>query len=105
MQIYFARSGGFMGMKLKTAVDTQKLPREEAQEWERVFSDDQFLNLPSVLDNSWGPDAFSYELTVVNESWQHTAVFTDAQVTEDMQPVIRRLTSMARSSPDQDIST
>ncbi len=90
-----------MGLKLKTAVDTQNLPYQEAAEWERVLTTDQFLDLPSVLEGRCGPDEFSYELTVVDDNWQHTAVFTDAQVTGEMQAVIRRLTSMARSGSDQ----
>lgn len=101
MQIYFARSGGFMGLKLTTALDIKSLPQDEAEAWRRVLTEDQFRQLPSALEDQRGPDGFSYELTVVDENWQHTAVFTDDQVTEEMQPVIRRLIHLARSDPKQ----
>lgn len=105
MQVYFARSGGFIGSKLKTSFDTKKLPGDEAAEWERLLMADQFLDLPSTPEVDGGSDQFSYELTVISGEWQHTAVFTDANVTDEMEPVIRRLTLMARQSPDQSTPT
>ena len=101
MQIFFVRSGGFMGSKLKTAVDTTMLPVEEAKELERVLTAEQLTNLPSTSETTGSTDQFNYELTVISGEWQHTAVFSDSQMTAELQPVIRRLTVMARQSPDQ----
>jgi hypothetical protein len=100
MQIIFERSGGFMGSKLKTAVDTTQLPAEEAEELERMLTANQFLQLPSKREPAGGFDQFNYELTVITNEWQHTVMFTDAHVTEEMQPVIRRLTKMARQAAE-----
>jgi len=100
MRIYFERSGGLLGSKLKTAVDTTQLPAEEAEEWERVLTEDQFLELPPVVEPTMRVDEFSYKMTVITSEWQHTARFTDVNTPEEMQPVIRQLTIMARQSPD-----
>ena len=78
MQIYFERSGGLLGLKLKTTVDTAQLPEEEAETWERILSTSQFLELPPDADPTTEVDQFSYKMTVVTSEWQHTAVFTDA---------------------------
>jgi len=104
MQIYFERSGGFLGSKLKTAVDTTQLPADEAEKWEGVLSTNQFLELPPDADLAVATDQFSYKMTVVTSEWQHTAVFTDASASEELQPIIRRLTVMARQSPTQNSS-
>ncbi len=98
MQIYFERSGGFSGLKLKTAVDTTQLPAEEAEQIERVLSTNQFLELPPDAEPTAEMDQFSYKMTVITGDWQHTAVFTDANASEELQPVIRRLTVIARQS-------
>ncbi len=99
MQIYFERNGGFSGLKLKTAVDTTQLPAEEAEEWERVLATNQFLELPPAAEQTSEADQFSYKMTVITSEWQHTAVFTDENASEELQPVLRRLTIMARQSP------
>ncbi|MDX1413454.1 MAG: protealysin inhibitor emfourin [Candidatus Promineifilaceae bacterium] len=101
MQIYFERRGGFLGTTLKTAVDTAQLPTEEAKDWERVLSTGDFKKLPPKVDSMAEIDQFSYKMTVVTNEWQHTAEFTDVDASEELQPLIRRLTLIARQTPRQ----
>lgn len=96
MQIYFERSGGFMGLRLKTQIDTAKLTIEEAQEWEQMLTAAGFFNLPSSLETESGTDRLIYKLTVVTTEQEHTALCTDEDAPEEMQPLLRRLTIMAR---------
>jgi hypothetical protein len=96
MQIYFERSGGFMGLQLKTAVDTVQLPAGEAEEWEQSLTAARFFELPSNLDPQSGADRMIYKLTVVTTEQQHTAFFTDEDAPEALRPLLRRLTIMAR---------
>ena len=96
MQIYFERSGGFMGLRLKTEVDTTELTIEEAQEWERMLTASGFFDLPSSLETDSGVDRLIYKLTVVTTEKEHTAICTDEDAPEELQPLLRRLTIMAR---------
>lgn len=98
MQIYFERSGGFMGLQLKTAVDTSQLPAGEAEALEQSLTAARFFELPSSLDpqSTVEVDRLIYKLTVVTTEQQHTALCTDEDAPEELRPLLRRLTIMAR---------
>ena len=96
MQIYFERSGGFMGLRLKTTVDTAELTIEEAREWEQTLTAIGFFDLSSSLETESGADRLIYKMTVVTTEREHTALFTDEDAPEELRPLLRRLTIMAR---------
>lgn len=96
MQIYFERSGGFMGLHLKAVVDTVDLTTEEAQEWEQVLTEVRFFDLPSNLETASRADGLIYKMTVVTAEQEHTAFCTDENAPEELRPLLRRLTIMAR---------
>jgi len=96
MQIQFERSGGFMGLSLKTAVDTAELTIKEAQEWEEMLTAAGFFDLPSNLETEIGADRLIYKMTVVTTEQKHTALCTDEDAPEELRPLLRRLTIMAR---------
>ena len=96
MQIQFERSGGFMGLRLKTAVDTAELTTEEAQEWEQMLTAAGFFDLPSSLDLESGVDRLIYKISVVTIEKEHTVLCTDEDAPEELRPLLRRLTIMAR---------
>ncbi len=96
MQIYFERSGGFMGLYLKTVVDTADFPAEEAQTWEQAFDDAGFFALPSDLELENRADYMIYKITVVTSDQAHTALCTDDSAPEELRPLLRQLTLMAR---------
>ena len=96
MQIYFERSGGFMGLHLRTAVDTSQLPASEAEEWEETLNAARFFELPSELRSPSGGDHMIYKLTVITSEQRHTALCTDEDIPDELWPLLRRLTIMAR---------
>ena len=96
MQIYFERSGGIMGLRLKTTVNTAELTVEEAQDWEQMLTSAGFFDLPSSLETESGADRLIYKMTVVTTEQEHTALCTDEDAPEDLRPLLRRLTIMAR---------
>jgi len=96
MQIFFERSGGFMGLRLETAVDTAELAAEEAQEWERVLDVAEFFDLPSNLAAQSEADRLIYKIKVVTIEQEHTAMFTDEDAPQELQPFLHKLTLLAR---------
>jgi len=96
MQITFERSGGFMGLHLKTAVDTTYLTAYEAEEWERTVRSAGFFELPSSQKVESGVDRLVYKLMVTTTEREHTVFCTDEDAPDELRPLLRRLTIMAR---------
>lgn len=96
MRVYFERSGGFTGLRLKTAVDTADLPAEDAQEWEKCLAEAEFFNSPSRPQPEAAADSFTYKLTVVTGEQEHTAAWSEENTPEQLRPMLRKLTAMAR---------
>ena len=96
MQIYFERSGGFMGLHLKTAVESADLTVEEVEEWEQILATAGFFELPSRLESESGPDRLIYSLTVVTTEREHTVQFSDEDAPEEIRPLLQQLELKAR---------
>ena len=99
MRIYFERTGGFMGLSLQTAVDTAVLSEEDAHHLQQMIDETHFFDLPEELDGTGGVDAFNYTLTVETEERRHTVHTNDESAPDTLQPLLRRLTMLARSHP------
>lgn len=102
MHIYFKRSGGFMGLSLKTDLDTSSLSDEEAQAIEQLLADACFFELPSHLTQESGADRFTYELTVVSEEEEHTVYFSEQNAPDEINLLVRHLTALARRPPPKE---
>ena len=96
MQIQFERSGGFMGLRLQTAVHADDLPAEEAAEWEQMVNSARFFDLPSNLELESGADRLFYKITVIKAEEEHTVLCSDAAAPESLRPLLDRLTALAR---------
>lgn len=100
MRIFFERSGGFMGLNINTAVDTQALPDTEALSLEQMVQETQFFDLPENLkDPTQGADQFSYTLRVETPEQEHTVYTTDVTAPDSLRPLLSRLTYLARQNP------
>ena len=105
MRIYFKRTGGLMGLSLQTAVDTASLPEEDAYTLQQMIDATQFFELPEELDGCDDVDAFDYTLTVETDERCHTVHTNDMDAPDSLQPLLRRLTLLARTHPRRDVTT
>lgn len=96
MRIFFKRSGGFTGMQISTTIDTQELPPQESEQLYRFVEEASFFELPPSPSNPGGADQFSYSLTVVEGARQHTVEISDANAPDELRPLLRKLTQLAR---------
>jgi hypothetical protein len=98
MRIYFERTGGFAGMVMTFTVDTASLPLDEAHDLTQMVDTAGFFDLPAEIAKPVpGADRFHYQLTVEAAERQHTVEMGEAAVPETLQPLLRRLMTMARS--------
>ena len=97
MHIHFERSGGFMGTRIEATINTEDLPPEEAQKVTSLIEEASFFDLPSAIASPTpGADQFQYRVTVESEERKHTVEIGDAAIPEDVQPLLRQLTILAR---------
>ncbi len=68
MKIHFERTGGFMGLRMVAAIDTDDLPEEEAATLHELLDKVDFFELPARLDSpDPAMDQFHYVLSVSRE--------------------------------------
>jgi hypothetical protein len=99
MRIEFERSGGFMGLRQTVVLNTDELETQEANEIQRMVEVANFFELPEETpEPSSASDQFQYRLTIEqSEESRHTVVLSDASTPEAMQPLLQRLTLLART--------
>jgi len=97
MQIYFKRSGGFMGIPVQGEVDTSSLPADQAEIIESMLDEAQFFDLPSEPPaQTNAADRFTYELKVVRNNTEHTVYFSEQDASVEINTLVRHLTTIAR---------
>ena len=96
MRINFERSGGFAGMRITTTVDTQSLPADQASELNQLVASSGFFNLPATIPSTGGADQYTYTVTISDQGRQHTVVVKDGSIPPALQPLLQRLTGLAR---------
>lgn len=102
MQIYFKRTGGFMGQSITRVVDTAVLPNETAVNLQALVHQADFFDLPTDA-NSPNTDLqndgqFEYTLLINDgKSEHHKIKRCDDTVSDTLWPLLRELTTLART--------
>ncbi len=100
MKIYFERSGGFVGQQVSAVVDTNQLPPEDALSLLNKVDNADFFCLPENanegLESHMGVDRLCYKVTVEVAGVQHTVETSEESAPEELQPLLRELTTIAR---------
>jgi len=96
MKIDFVRSGGFAGLRLAVAVDTDMLPAEDAS---RIL---QLVEAAGFFDQKPGPDQFSeidrfeYRLRIESQALgTRAATLSESAVPDQLRPLLDFLTGLA----------
>ena len=97
MHIDYERSGGFAGLQVSIAIDTDSLPPGEAQELCNLVEDAGFFDLAATIgDPTAAPDQFVYKVTVEAAGRRHAIEVTDSAVVPDLRRLLERLHRVAR---------
>ncbi len=97
MRIFFERTGGFAGMKLKASLDAESLSPQQARRLHKLLDDSRFFQLPLRLETPTSrPDRFHYRLTIEDENCVHTVQGSEDAIPPEMRPLLDWLTATAR---------
>ncbi len=96
MRIYFERSGGFLGKPVTCTVDTESLPADEAAALQEMVAAASFFELRETAPQ--GRDQFQYKVVVEAAQVKYTVETTDTAAPDSLQPLLRKLTLMTRST-------
>ena len=111
MQIYFKRTGGFMGQSIMRLVDTAVLPDEKAANLQSLVQQADFFDLPTnaTLSSSGFQNRGQFEYTLLiddrNIQRRHTVKRCDDTLSDELWPLVRELTLLARSEHSQTIDS
>jgi hypothetical protein len=98
MRIVFERTGGFAGTRLRTSVDLESLPAQDALQVRSLLEDSRFFELPGRLVSSGAkPDRFTYRVTVESENGTHIVEASESAVPNEMRPLLDWLSRNSRS--------
>ncbi len=98
LHIELERSGGFAGITLHSAVDTDALPPDQAAELERLAT---AADIPALAARSGppvgAPDRFQYSIALTRDGTTHRLLVGESQVTPELRPLIEHMVNLARS--------
>lgn len=97
MVIGFQRSGGFAGLTMSTAVDTAKLPPDEARELEQLVGKLEASGVDETPAPG-KPDRFQYEVTVKRDVETKCYRMAEQELPPAGRELVKRLTEHARKS-------
>jgi hypothetical protein len=92
VRVAFRRSGGLAGLTMTTDLDADQLGSSHAAVVQDLLSDEP---PPAAPTASGAPDRFAYELTVAGGDRSRTYRWGEAEVPEQVKPLVAELTARA----------
>ena len=97
VQVEFRRSGGFAGIDMTATVDASELPTEQAETLSQLVAKPPVGAKASPAHGA--ADQFSYEVTLRDGQQTRTLHWSEADVPDDVRPVLASLTRRAKPAP------
>ncbi|ARV58619.1 hypothetical protein BZZ01_08195 [Nostocales cyanobacterium HT-58-2] len=92
MQVSLKRTGGFAGISRTKTVDTENIPKNEADQLRQLVEAADFFNLPeNITAQTNQPDRFQYILSVEDEGKTHTVTVGETAMPGTLRPLIEWL--------------
>ena len=99
MKIQLKRTGGFTGIPLNVAIDTDQYEDDEKNALSALVDAAHFFSLPEKIQSAGpGADRFQYRITVETSGKSHTVDVGESAVPDSLQPLIMRVISQGRAS-------
>lgn len=100
LRIEWERTGGFAGIRMAAAIDSESLSLEEAGRLRELVEAAGFFDLPDKIGDrdAGGADRFLYTVAAETEGLRHTVHTTEAAAPPALRALIQWLTNMARKA-------
>jgi hypothetical protein len=95
VKIEVTRSGGFAGLTIRVAVDSDDLPDARRVALEGMLARTRFFQLPERVA-SGQPDAFLYHVVVHQDDVRYSVRIDDRAAGEDLRELLRWLMEVGR---------
>ena len=92
MRIDFKRSGGFAGLRMSKAIDTNNLNADESQRLINLVESSGFFDLSPVISGT-GSDRYQYNLTIDLEGRKHSVQIDESMIPPKLMPLIEWIES------------
>ncbi len=96
--ITYERTGGFMGRKVSFSLNLDELPARQSRSLKRLLDQADFFNLPENLIAQSMPDAFTYTITIEEETVIRKVQMSEDTTPEALRPLLEDLSRLARSA-------
>ncbi len=97
IHVQFRRSGGFAGIPITAATDADSLGEEHAAQVQSLLRSPEVPQEPDhPAAGNGGADRFQYQLDIDDGQNRRSFAWSEAQVPEDMRPLVDYLTRLAR---------
>lgn len=99
MRIDFERTGGFAGMRLAAAIDTETFPADQSAALQKLIDEAHFFDLPAKIPTPPNvADQFNYRVTIKSASKRYTVEVGETSASPELQALLQELTLLARSA-------
>lgn len=98
MKVRFQQSGGYTGLSLGAEIDTDTLPRQEADRLEALVEQSGIGSL-NRSDEGTARDLGQYRITIEGMDGSRTAEYDDMSMPDRLMPLHEYLQSHARPRP------
>lgn len=98
MKIYFATSGGLMGILNKTVIiDSDSFSEKEKYQFENLLKNSDFFNLQSdPLPPRGAADYINYSISIEDGNQKHVVKTNDVTMSNMLEPLVRFLQNKIR---------
>jgi hypothetical protein len=96
-EIYFERSGGFLGRTVSVEIKSDTLPLQEREQIEALINNSGFMTLQfpeNTVHKS--PDRFQYQITIEKANKTNTIAITESNLMEELKPIVDLMMEKAR---------
>lgn len=95
--INFKRSGGVVGLRPQSVIDTDALTTKEAELVNKLVEEAGFFDLPAMPESpDRGADRFQYHINIADKSREHSITVYESSLPEKLKPLLEWLQKASR---------
>jgi hypothetical protein len=96
-EIFFERSGGFLGRTVSVEIKSESLPLQEKEQIDTWIKNSGIMNLQTSENTvKQSPDRFQYIITIRRGNLTNSVTLNETAVIDELKPLVRYLVEKSR---------